>query len=75
MPTLTGSNASATDKFFIFGKLDITGSIINGIISQIENKTGNLIVYVTGTFEIIYVGKDVNGVVIEKGSVTVNVTS
>ncbi|MFZ0578527.1 MAG: hypothetical protein WAM41_13615 [Psychrobacillus psychrotolerans] len=46
-----------------------------GISGTFYTLTGVLDVSSTGTITIIYVGRDVNGVVIEKGSVVLSVTS
>lgn len=65
--THTGLDPLATNKTF---------SIINNTMTvSFRPSTEEIIAYGIGNFEVVYTGKDVNGVVIEKGSVIVNVTS
>ncbi|WP_025117311.1 Ig-like domain-containing protein, partial [Lysinibacillus fusiformis] len=73
LPTLTGSNNSATVRTFSIGHFfGITGSFNHNDGSlNITSINPNLI----NSIEIFYVGNDNNGVVIEKGSVTVIINS
>ncbi|SEO61107.1 Ig-like domain (group 2), partial [Lysinibacillus fusiformis] len=73
LPTLTGSNNSATVKIFSIGRIKgvVTGFFSHSGTLNITNINLNHI----NSIEIFYVGKDNNGVVIEKGSVTVIINS